>query len=226
MSFFTTVKNAGIKAKLQGEIALLDRQVLTRQQAFGVELYDLLHRLEKSSNSVVNPVFLGTQSQSIKQVFDTTQLTIREWAAKKDAKADQVEHLQVDRERARPVTTASEQWKRAGQWVSSNSAEAKLTAEMAYLDRQIRLQKEAFGVQVFELVTPSAGTVSSTTTTTTSATPNKGLIGAAKSGLTNQLSKLSSQEKEIQKCIDVAKGDVERLEASKSRKRKEIERLE
>lgn len=227
MSFFTKVKNAGTKAKIQGEMALLDRQAKTRKQQFGVDLYDLLDRLDRSnslgsagSTSVKAPMFLGTQSQKIKHIFDATQVQIRTLQDDHDAKAQEVEHLQVNRERARPAVTGQEKMQRAGEWISSNSSEAKLKTEMHLLQRKIKQYKEEFGLAVFELVEGSGNAV-----TAPDGSEKKGMLGGVKSGLTNQLSKLSGNEREIQQCIDRAKSDVEYIYKQKTSKQREVDFL-
>lgn len=229
MSIFTKVKNAGVKAKIQGEMALLDRQAKTRKQKFGVDLYNLLDRLDRSNSlgsagssssaaSVKAPMFLGTQSQKIKHIFDATQLQNRSLQDDHDAKAQEVEHLQVNRDRARPAVTGQEKMQRAGQWISSNSSEAKLRTEMALLERKIKQKKEEFGLAVFELVEGSGSA-------TAASDEKKGILGGVKSGVTNQLSKLSGNEREIQHCIDTAKSDVEYIYKQKTSKQREIDFL-
>ena len=214
MSFFAKVKGAGLKTKIKGEIALIDRESKANRSAFGVELFDLLDKMEHK-NIGKTPMLLGTQSQQVKQVFDACVLDVRVLQDERDAKRQEIEHLQVNRERATPVYTTQEKLARAGDWVASNSKETQRKAEMALLDRKIRQAKEKFGQDVFELVTLEKRQEKS-----------GGLLGGMKDNITNTMSKLSPAETKIQECIRRAEATDTQIQSRRSRKEREILRIE
>lgn len=223
--FLAKAKNTAIIAKIKGEIALLDREDKLQRQAFGVELYDLLDSIYSKNGGDKVPHFLGNESQKIKQIFDVCHLDIRQLLDNKDAKERQVEHLQVDRERALPPTTNKEKLSQAGKWMSSQGNEAKLKAESVLLDRQMKSRKEAFGIDVFSLITGDAST-ESILGEDSSESSKSGILSGVKSGIANQISKLSSDEKKIQECIKKVKADDALIQQRKERKRREIARLQ
>lgn len=163
------------------------------------------------------------------------QLEVRTFQDEHDAKEQEVLKLQADRERAMGSagSTASDQFHRAGEWVSSQSKEAKLKTEMALLERKIRQRKEQFGLDVFAFLVEdpsSAGTTTSTSsTTTTDSNPHSGgggFLGTVKAGITNAVSKLHPTEQKIQQCIERALSEDAAVESRKARKEREIQRLE
>lgn len=231
MGIFASLKVAGNKAKIQGEMTLLDREAKARQQLFGVELYDLLSVLDQGLFHNT-PMLLGTQSQSIKEVYSGAQVEVRQFVDERDAKEGEIEHLQANRDRALPVTGTQEKLKRAGEWTASNASETKLHAESALLKRKIRQRKEVFGVQVFLLLDASTGGGGAGGTSGDKKKKSGGLLGGVKaglggvtSGLSNQIAKLSGPEKEITQCIDGAQADVAVILKNKERKQREIDDL-
>lgn len=223
--FLAKARNTATITKIKGEIALLDREDRVQRQAFGVELYDLLESIYSKNGVDIIPHFLGNESQQIKQIFDVCQLDVRQLLDSKDAKEREVEHLQVDRERALPPTTNKEKLSHAGKWMSSQGSEAKLRAESALLDHKMKSRKEAFGIDVFSLVVGDAS-AESILGEDESESSKSGILGGVKSGIANQISKLSGDEKKIQECIKKAKADNALIQQRKERKRREIIRLQ
>ncbi|GAX20866.1 hypothetical protein FisN_7Hh184 [Fistulifera solaris] len=224
--FLAKAKNTAIITKIKGEIALLDREEKQQRQAFGVELYDLLDSMYSKSGWDKMPHFLGKESQQIKQIFDVCQLDIRQLLDSKDAKEREVEHLQIDRERALPPTTNKEKLAQAGKWMSSQGNEAKLKAESALLDHKMKARKGTFGIDVFSLVTGDASAESILGEDSSESSSKGGILSGVKSGISNQISKLSGDEKKIQDIIKKAMADDALIQQRKERKRREIARLE
>lgn len=223
--FFAKAKNTAIITKIKGEIALLDREDKAQRQAFGVELYDLLDSMYSKSGWDKMPHFLGKESQQIKQIFDVCQLDVRQLLDTKEVKEREVEHLQIDRERALPPTTNKEKLSQAGKWMSSQGNEAKLKAESALLDHQMKSRKGTFGLDVFSLIAGDA-TAESILGEDSSESSNNGILSGVKSGISNQISKLSGDEKKIQETIKKARAEDALIQQRKERKRREIIRLQ
>jgi hypothetical protein len=175
------VKNQGLKTKLQGESKLLDRESLKRKQQFGVDLYDLLNQQNKLA-----PAYLSKLQGTIKEPYDQARIDVTKLMLDKTKLQEQIDLLQCNSDRARPAFTTKGHLLKAGQLVKSTAEETALQAQM---ERNMKLRKETFGVDVFALLeaNPEAA--------------KNNLIG-------NVAAKLSSREQEIQRCIEKAKHDV------------------
>ena len=89
----------------------------------------------------------------------------------------------------------------------SNAATAtKLAGKMALIDREIKIRKEQFGVEVFEYFNA----------------PQEGTRTSMKKRLSEKISSVSQQEKDIQACIDAAKRDVGEIEDKIKSKRTQM----
>jgi hypothetical protein len=178
------VKNEGAKAKLQAELKLLDRDAHKRKQQFGVDLYDLL-----SQQSKLAPAYISKLQAQIKEPYEQARHDITRLQMDRAQLQEQIELLQCNADRARPAYTTKGHLLKAGQVVKDTGIEAKLQAQVVLVDRNIKIRKETFGVDVFTLLdaNPEAA--------------KNNLIG-------NVAAKLSNREQEIQKCIEKAKHDV------------------
>lgn len=79
-------KNAGLKTKIQAEMALLDREIKSRKQLFGVEMFDALLQLSGFSPS----------DTEIKAIIDAAKKDIGELQAKKDVKQEEINVLEAE----------------------------------------------------------------------------------------------------------------------------------
>jgi len=129
------------------------------------------------------------------EIFNDCEAEVRILEDRREAKQRELDIVVANKDRNAFRQTALE---RAGQWVSDTSAETKLTAEIALLDRSIRQQKEALGVLIFDHL-------------------EKG-----KSGVLGTLNKLSQSGRDINKCVSEAKKDVDAYKATKERKLREL----
>jgi hypothetical protein len=211
-SLWDKMKNTGATAKLKGEIILLEREVKVRKEKFGRDLYDLLNS-EKGGNIflVKTPAIFHAKEEAIRQPFERCKNNIEGLLLDKHTHRQEIDRLQIDRERALPPTNNREKLDRAGQWVASTSAEGKHNAQIALLDRRINQRKGEFGIEVYDaLYSESLGEDSS------------GRGNAVRAAVSTQLSKLSQKEKEIEDCVEQAKKDVASIERKIQSKRHDI----
>jgi hypothetical protein len=129
----------------------------------------------------------------------------------KHSHRQEVDRLQINRERALPAATNREKLDKAGQWVTSTSSEGTHVAQIALLDRKINQRKGEFGVEVYDaLYNETLGSDSS------------GRGNTVRAAVSTQLSKLSQKEKEIEDCVEQAKKDVTAIERKIQSKQNEI----
>ena len=81
---------------------------------------------------------------------------------------------------------------KAGKAMADAGSDTKLRAQQALIDREIKIRKENFGLEIFDACQPSEN-------------KDRGIKGAVSSAISN----LSEQERDIQAVIDQAKKDVE-----------------
>lgn len=204
------MKNQGSKAKLQGNVSLLQRESTTRKKKFGVDLYDCLTTDKNKLLSVAAGTIFQSKQAELKQPFDAARDDMSGIQTKRDIKQKDLDVLEVKGAHTLPDTTAGEKVKKAAAAVSNAATAAKIKTEMALLDREMKIRKEQFGLEVFELTKAS------------DAEEKKG-IKAAVSGV---MSGMSQQEKDIQACIDEAKADVALIEGKITSKEREIGMLD
>jgi len=224
-SFFNKMKNTGIKAKLQGECTLLDREMKARKMKFGIDLYDLMRAQEKApvmggvlgvnkdkSSSSGAP---GSFKNRIKEHWEAVRADIKELEEKQDAMSLEKTHEEVRRERGMPAVTAKEKVANAGSAMSSMGKETKLMAQIALVDRDIKKRKEKFGLDVYDAAVEVIG---------------KGGQTGFKSGMTKALGgalkKVSEHEQKIQHCVEIASREVGTIERSYQTRLREIEQLD
>jgi hypothetical protein len=212
MGIWDKVKNEGKKVKLQGEVQLLKRELVSRQKTFGIELYDLLTNDKQTLLGVTaGTIFKGNLSgeQDMKEPFDRAREDILGVQAKKDVKQTSLDVLEVKGAHTLPDTTMGQKASKAGAAVSNGAKGTKLQAEMALLDREMKIRKEQFGVQVFDLTRNSQ---------------EKKTNNPVKR-LSNAVANLSQQEQAIQNSIDTAKTDVAKIQGKIDSKQFEIRDL-
>lgn len=209
MGIWDKVKKEGQKVKLQGEIALLKRDITGRQKAFGVELYDLLTNDKQKLLGVSAGTLFKGQQEELKEPFERAREDVVGIQSRKDQKQKELDVLEVKGAHTLPDYTVGQKANKAGRAIANGAKGTKLQAEMAFLDREIKVRKEQFGVDVFALARNSEERKSKN--------PVKRLSTA--------VANLSQQEQDIQACIDKAKADVTRLEGKIHSKQMEIHSL-
>ena len=204
------MKNTGLKTKIHGEIALLEREATSRKKKFGVDLFDVLTQDKQKLLGVAAGTLFQGKQVDLKEPFDKARDDIAGIQAKKDIKQKDLDVLEVKGSHTLPDSTMNDKVKKAGKAVADAGTSAKLKTEMALLDRDMKIRKEQFGLEVFELVKAS------------DSKEKQGISGAVQ----NALSNMSQQEKDIQACIDEAKADIALIEGKIESKRREIKMLD
>lgn len=210
------VKKEGKKVQLQGEIQLLKRELTARQKTFGIELYDLLTNDKQTLLGVTAGTLFKGQSNNagIKEPLERAREDIAGMQAKKDIKQKDLDVLEVKGAHTLPDYTLGQKASKAGAAVKNGAKGTKLQAEMALLDRDMKIRKEQFGIQVFDAAKPSDG-----------GGEEKHKTMNPVKRITNAVAGLSQEEQAIQACIDKAKEDVAKIEGKIQSKQFEIHTL-
>jgi hypothetical protein len=219
MGLLENVQNAGQRAKLNGEILLIDRDIVARKKEFGLELYDLIDTVERKNKTALlstPSLFKGIESQ-IQDFLEVCRKEVSELDDSKSGKELEQTQLEVKRERETNATI--------GKWMSRTGTDAKLTMEIAMLERQIKQRKEKFGLDIWDVVAQPSSIVENVNMETKNKS-GLGKVTGALSGLTkgvtstvaSGLGKFSSDERAVQVCVEKAREDIDLLERSKSRK--------
>jgi len=84
------VVHAGAKQMLKTDVMFLDREINTRKQAFGIEIYDLMEELEAAEG-------MSDQDKEakIRASFDNARKDIAVVQAKKECKKEEIAVLQA-----------------------------------------------------------------------------------------------------------------------------------
>mmetsp|Transcript_30351 Transcript_30351/g.56931 ORF Transcript_30351/g.56931 Transcript_30351/m.56931 type:complete len:220 (-) Transcript_30351:120-779(-) len=195
MTWWDKVKNSAQKTKLRADIALAERESNGRKKRFGVDMYDVLtNDKQKLLGVAAGTLFKGSQEE-LKAAFEKARDDIAGMQARKDELQKKRDVLEVKGAHTMPDTTIGEKANKAGKAVADAATDQKLRAQMALIDREMKIRKEEFGLEIFGYVEVSEE-------------KKKGLKGAVTSAITN----LSDHEKDIQSVIDTAKKDVDTIE--------------
>mmetsp|Transcript_56950 Transcript_56950/g.159830 ORF Transcript_56950/g.159830 Transcript_56950/m.159830 type:complete len:127 (+) Transcript_56950:86-466(+) len=83
-----SVVDAGAKTMLKTDILFLEREIKSRKQTFGVEIYDLMEELEAS-----NSISTSDKEARIRAAFDSARKDIAVIQAKKECKKEEMSVL-------------------------------------------------------------------------------------------------------------------------------------
>ncbi|KAG7374576.1 hypothetical protein IV203_013671 [Nitzschia inconspicua] len=195
MSWWEKVKKSGQKTKLRADITLAERESKARQKKFGIDLYNVLaNDKQKLLGVAAGTLFKGNQEE-LKAAFERARDDIAGRLAHKEELQRKRDVLEVKGAHTMPDTTVGEKLNKAGKAVADAGMDTKLRAQQALIDREIKIRKEEFGLEIFHAVKPSDQ-------------KERGIKGA----LSNAISNLSEHEKDIQSVIDLAKKDVEAID--------------
>ena len=88
---FRPVTNSLMCIILQTDIVFLDREIKTRKQAFGIEIYDLMEDLENNESMQVQE-----KEAKIRAAFDAARKDIAVIQAKKECKKEEMAVLEAE----------------------------------------------------------------------------------------------------------------------------------
>ena len=201
MGWWGNVKNAAEKTKLRGDIALTQRGITARKKKFGEDFYDVLtndkQKLLGVSAGTLSVFKKGSQKDDeLRNAFERVRDAIRGIQARKDELQKRLDVMEVKGSHTMPDETMGQKMSKTGKMFSDAGTGTKIRAQMTLIDREMKIRKEEFGVEVYDLAK------------TTVDKEKKGLKGAISKAMTG----LSEQEKEIQTVVDTAKKDVEGIE--------------
>ena len=144
MGVFDSVKRATASSKLKYELVVLDRELEKEKKRMGDELYTVMFENDVGGSGGSNANSDNSASphehERLVVIYQACRETVTEYVEKKHLKEEELDHVEMKREEG--TTT--------GAWLSTSASATKLKAEVAYYDREIRLRKEIFGVQVFD----------------------------------------------------------------------------
>jgi len=146
MGVFGGVKKAAALSKLKYDTVLLDRQIEAEKKKLGDELFKVMFEAGDDNDN-------GTKNEIPASIYLACRDDISNLVEKRQARLEELEHIEAKREERGRDSTAADGGgaaKAAGQWISTGASATKLRTEIAYYDREIRLRKEIFGVQVFD----------------------------------------------------------------------------
>lgn len=126
--------------KLRTEIALIDRELETIQNDFGVALYDAV---DEEATSPQLPEGLHQSYEDCRGIVAAKQQEISD-------RQDTMDSHQSQRLRAAEPTNLSQRAARLQEIIASRSSDAKLKLEIMWLEREILREKQVFGHVVFD----------------------------------------------------------------------------
>jgi len=132
MGWTDAAKDTALRAKLNGEIMLLDRNIQLCKEQHGIDIFDLLQRLYCNDND----------SAAVQAVWDGL-LYAAYTATEQDSKSlmDQCQEIDTQVDALQDQETRT--WTEGAQRV-------RLQARLAFLGRELRIRKGIFGIQLFD----------------------------------------------------------------------------
>lgn len=207
MKFFDKAKKQAQKTKIRGDIILLERQANTKKKAFGIQFYDLITNDKNKLLGVSAGTIFKGHREELKEPFERARDDIAGKQAQKDIHQKDMDVMEVKGAHTLPDATVGEKVNKAGAAMSNAATATKLSGKMALLDREMKIRKEQFGVEVFEYF---------------SAPADGEKKGGMKKRISEKLSGVTQHEKDIQACIDAAKADVAETEDKITSKKREM----
>mmetsp|Transcript_11267 Transcript_11267/g.12759 ORF Transcript_11267/g.12759 Transcript_11267/m.12759 type:complete len:247 (+) Transcript_11267:37-777(+) len=235
VDFLTLLQQTFRKFALKAEIALvLDREIANRQRKFGVDLYDLIEKQRTTVKQQINDELQKKEengNQDDKEKREGT--TAKEQADTVDKNVQQL--LQVFQTIENEIRLPLE--------ATQKEIDDMQLSKPAFPPIFIQRRKEEFGITIWPMISDSTMSLPETlekefqkteNASSTGTTPaaldfmNKavqGLVKGTKATLKKAVGSLSPAEREVEACVDVAKQDMQLLEAKKLVKTKELEQL-
>lgn len=206
MNLLGKAKRSAQNAKMRGEILVLERQALGRKKVFGVEFYDLITNDKNKLLGISAGTIFKGQREELKEPFERARDDIGGKQVQKDIHQKDLDVMEVKGAHTLPDATVGQKVNKAGAVMSNAAFATKLAGKMALLDREMKIRKEEFGIEVFEYFSE----------------PKDGKRPSMKKRLSQKLSTVTQHEKDIGGCIEAAKSDVAEIEDKIKSKRRQI----
>ena len=151
MGFWDAAKRKAQQAQLQGKILLLDRQMTTLQHQLGVDIFSLVFgfaHAQAGSDSASSHEVMMDSMEGLAAIFTAAFEDVSDLVSKRAAADEGIDRIEAEQEadRTGERSTAAA----ASSWMGAAAGKAKLSAEIAYYDREILVRKQIFGFQVAE----------------------------------------------------------------------------
>ena len=138
---------ASLQAKCKADLMFIDRELLNRQYAFGIQLYDYVAPLAKHHSFYSSD---DTLTASIQPHFIAAQREIAALEIKVGKLKEKVNLTGVERAAScTPATNWQEKLVNAGKTTAYAGKEVKLTTELSMVQGQIARHKQEFGVKMY-----------------------------------------------------------------------------
>ncbi|KAL7508222.1 hypothetical protein ACHAXN_006467 [Cyclotella atomus] len=193
----SATQTAASRAKLHADLLVIDRDILTRKEKFGVDMYTHLEQITSTQE------FYVAEDKLINILRPTLIKAQREVAAyekKRDAMKGKVNLAEANRSATGSILTAETMGQKlfnAASFLSAGAKEAACKTELAMLERQIRGFKEEFGVELYPVFQ--------------SMEDNEGWLPT---------------DRKVRSLYDACREDIGEMEKSKAEKREQIRQLE
>jgi len=144
-------QTAANKAKIHADLLVIDRDIHSRKEKFGVDMYAHLEKITTTQE------FYVADDRLINVIRPTLIKAQREVAAyerKRDAMKGKVNMAESNRTGSASIFTAQtigEKLMNAAKYAAAGAKEAASKTELAMLERQILGFKEAFGVELYPI---------------------------------------------------------------------------
>lgn len=202
--WFESVKNTAEKTKLRGNIILESKKKEGRKKEFGIQFYDVLtndkQRLLGAVSSSLTVFKKSPDDEDLGLAFERANNDVRVLKGRKEEFQQKLDIIEIKGSHTMPDVTLQQKISKNAKALTDAGNSTKIRAQMVIIDREIKIRKENFGVEVYDFVVDK-----------TSDTEKKGLKKSISKVLTR--TSINEHEKEIQKVIDVAKNDIEAQEA-------------
>ena len=216
MGFLSGIGNAARRTQLNAEIVLVDRELVARKREFGVELYDLIASQQTSKAIIKAPTAFKKIENKIKVPLELCSKDVQAFQATILIKED--EAFKIDAKRVDPS-------RKIGKKITDTAKESKLYVQVKQAQRQMRLRKEEFGLEIWDIVAGIA-TVDAEKPKKDGWKLVKNSIGKGIKGtVAKAVAKVDKDEMDVKACVQRAKRDIKTIEDQKQRRMNEIERM-
>lgn len=139
---------AALKAKLNTDLMMIDRELNARKQKFGVEMYDYVSPLSKNQAFYTSD---DTLTLTLQPPLITAQREISALELKRNKQNGLIqEAAQVRASAFKPAETWTDKLANAGRSAALGGNEAKLATELAMYNSQILHFKQEFGLNLYK----------------------------------------------------------------------------